>query len=215
MKRNVMKQRFFLPARPLGALTLIISFTMPTIPAAEGVESPIIALEFARSAADVEQVLAGRRDIIAAMVQSVRQDRIFILAYSAFLMVSCLLAWRRWRKGIVLAGLGLGLAAAIFDYLENGALMAILEGTPALWPAALSDLTVYTYIKWGAITGVFLLLGTFIRAVNVLGKLIFGLSIGATVFLLGSLFAPQLSLAFAMLIALLFLLWWIWMIFER
>ena len=84
-----MKKRYFLPALPFGALTLIIAFTMPKIPVAAGVKSPIVELEFARSVADVEKVLAGRADIVEALVQSVMQDRFFLLAYSAFLVISC------------------------------------------------------------------------------------------------------------------------------
>lgn len=209
-----MKKRHFLPALPFGALTLIVAFSMPRIPVAEGVKSPIVELEFARTVADVEKVLAGRADIIEAMVQSVVQDRLFLVAYSAFLVVSCYLAWRRWRSNSLLAGIGLGVAAAFFDYLENGVLMDILGGTPAQWSSLLPLLAVYTYIKWGAIAGVFCLLGWYVRRVNVLGRILFGLAIGAIVFMLGSFAAPALAVAFALVTGLLFLFWWIWMIFE-
>ena len=209
-----MKKRHFLPALPFGALTLIVSFSMPRIPVAEGVKSPIVELEFARTVADVEKVLAGRADIIEAMVRSVVQDRLFLVAYSAFLVVSCYLAWRRWRSNSLLAGIGLGVAAAFFDYLENGVLMDILGGTPAQWSSLLPLLAVYTYIKWGAIAGVFCLLGWYVRRVNVLGRILFGLAIGAIVFMLGSFAAPALAVAFALVTGLLFLFWWIWMIFE-
>lgn len=209
-----MKKRYFLPALPFGALTLIIAFTMAKIPVAEGIKSPVVELEFARSTGDIEKVLAGRADIVEAMVLNVLQDRIFLLAYSAFLIVSCLLAWRKWRQNALVAGAGLGVAAGVFDHLENSVLMIILRGTEADWPAALPDLMIYTYLKWGAIAGVFILLGWFVRAVNVLGRLFFSLASGAGVFLLASIVSPQLSVAFALLIGLLFLFWWIWMIFE-
>ncbi len=210
-----MKKRYFLPALPFGALTLIIAFTMPEIPVAAGVKSPIVELEFARSVADVEKVLAGRADIVEALVQSVLQDRFFLLAYSAFLVISCYLAWRRWRHNALLSGIGMGVAAAVFDHLENGMLMDILRGTSAEWPALLPMLAIYTYIKWGAIAGVFCLLGWYVREVNILGRMIFGLAVGAVVFMLGSIVAPQLSVVFALFIGLLFLFWWIWMIFEK
>ncbi|MFZ4426832.1 MAG: hypothetical protein ACOYOO_06715 [Saprospiraceae bacterium] len=210
-----MKKRYFLAALPFGALTLIIAFTMPEIPVAAGVKSPIVELEFARSVADVEKVLAGRADIVEALVQSVLQDRFFLLAYSAFLVISCYLAWRRWRHNALLSGIGMGVAAAVFDHLENGMLMDILRGTSAEWPALLPMLAIYTYIKWGAIAGVFCLLGWYVREVNILGRMIFGLAVGAVVFMLGSIVAPQLSVVFALFIGLLFLFWWIWMIFEK
>lgn len=210
-----MKKRHFLPALPFGALTLIIAFTMPKIPIAAGVKSPIVELEFARSVADVEKVLAGRADIVEALVRSVLQDRFFLLAYSTFLVVSCYLAWRRWRHNMLLAGIGMGVAAALFDHLENRALMGILQGTSVEWPSLLPMLAVYTYIKWGAIAGVFFLLGWYVRGINVLGRMVFGLAIGAVVFMLGSIAAPALAVVFALFIGLLFLFWWIWMIFER
>lgn len=209
-----MKKRHFLPALPFGALTLIIAFTMPRIPVAEGVKSPIVELEFARTVTDVEKVLAGRADIVEAMVRSVVQDRFFLLAYSAFLVISCYLAWRRWRTNSLLTGIGLGVAAAIFDHLENSVLMGILGETSVQWPALLPLLAVYTYVKWGAIAGVFCLLGWYVRRVNILGQIFFGLSVGAVVFMLGSFAAPVLAVAFSLIIGLLFLLWWIWMIFE-
>lgn len=209
-----MKKRHFLPALPFGALTLIIALSMPGIPAAEGIKSPIVELEFARSIADVEKVLAGRADIVEAMVLSVRQDSIFLLAYSAFLMISCYLAWRRWRSNALLAGIGLGIAAAVFDYLENGVLMGILGGTPAEWPSLLPSLAIYTYIKWGAIAVVFYLLGWYVRRVNFLGRIFFGLAVGAIMFMLGSFAVPTLAIVFALVTGVLFLFWWIWMIFE-
>jgi hypothetical protein len=209
-----MKKRHFLPALPFGALTLIIAFTMPRIPVAEGVKSPIVELEFARTIGDVEKVLAGRADIVEAMLRSVVQDRFFLLAYSAFLVVSCYLAWRRWRANSLLTGIGLGVAAAIFDHLENGMLMGILRGTSAEWSTLLPVLAVYTYVKWGAIAGVFCLLGWYVRRVNILGRVFWGLSVGAMVFMLGSFAVPVLAVAFSLVIGLLFLFWWIWMIFE-
>lgn len=209
-----MKKRYFLPALPLGALTMIVALTMPEIPVSEGVKSPIVELEFARTVADVEKVLAGRADIVEAMVRSVVQDRFFLLAYSTFLIVSCYLAWRRWRSNTLLVGIGLGVAAALFDHFENSVLMGILGGTSAQWPSLLPLLAVYTYIKWGAIAGVFCLLGWYVRRVNTLGRIFFGLSVGAMVFMLGSFAAPVLAVAFALVIGLLFLFWWIWMIFE-
>ncbi len=209
-----MKKRHFLPALPFGALTLIVAFTMPEIPVAEGVKSPIVELEFARTVADVEKVLAGRGDIIEALVQSVLKDRIFLLAYSAFLAISCYLAWRRWRHNILLTGIGLAIAAAIFDHLENGVLLGILRGTPSEWPLQLTMLAVYTYVKWGAIAGVFCLLGWYVRGINILGRIFFGLAVGAVICMLGSFIVPLLAIVFALFIGLLFLFWWIWMIFE-
>lgn len=210
-----MKKRYFLPALPFGALTLIVALTMPKVPVAEGVKSPIVELEFARSVTDVEKVLAGRADIVEAMVRSVVQDRIFLLAYSAFLVMSCYLAWRRWRSNLLLAGIGLAVAAAIFDHLENGMLMSVLRGTSAEWASFLPLLAVYTYLKWGAIAGVFCLLGWYVRKVNILGRIFFGIAVGAVVFMLGSFAAPLLAVAFALVIGLLFMFWWVWVIFER
>ncbi|MCB9284626.1 MAG: hypothetical protein H6563_11165 [Lewinellaceae bacterium] len=201
-----MKNRPFLLALPFGLLTLVLALTMPSIPRETGVRNPIVELEFARSAADVQQVLGTGEEVREATLQSVRADRFFLLAYSAFLAVSCFLSWRKKRQWGLLLGIVLSVAAAIFDHFENQQLFQILRSPDADWPSFLSLLSIFTWIKWGAIAAVFLLLGWSYKDLNRFGRVFLAFAGFTALIAVEAVFLPVLVVPFSTLVALLFLL---------
>lgn len=199
-----MEKRFLAPVVLLGVLTLVLAATMPKVPAVQGVQSTILELEFARDTADVEKILGGREDIRTALIENIRADRFFLLAYSAYLILSCLLLWRRRQNLLLLYGVGLSIAAGVFDHFENGQLMGIVTNPPGAWTDFLPLLTVFTWLKWGALTAVFLLLGWFLQREGLPGKILFALAIAAAVILGASVFMPALVMPYFSLLTLLF-----------
>lgn len=219
-----MKTRPFLPALPFGLLTLILSLMMPDIPAAPGVRNPIVELEFARNADGVKQVLgvAGQEvaeplsgPMVDAFFTNIRADRFFLLAYSSFLAVTCLLAWRQRRRPRFIFAAVLAVVAAVLDHLENGQLLAILETPEREWSVHLAALAAFTWGKWSSITLVFLILGWFWMNSDRLGRIIMVVSwFAAIAALLGAIF-PGVALIFSLIIALLFLMLFVWEILYR
>ena len=208
-----MKNRPFLLALPFGLLTLVLALTMPSIPKETGVRNPIVELEFARSAADVKQVLGTGEEVREATIQSVRADRFFLLAYSAFLALSCFLAWRLQRKWWLWLGAGLSVTAAVFDHLENQQLLQILESADLDGPPFLTLLSIFTWIKWGAIAAVFLLLGWSFKDLNRFGRVFLAFAGFVALIAVEAVFFPILVVPFSILVAFLFLLLFLFQLF--
>ncbi|MBK8492878.1 MAG: hypothetical protein IPL49_18830 [Saprospirales bacterium] len=164
-----MKKRPFLLALPFGLLTLVLALTMPSIPKEAGIKNPIVELEFARSAADVHQVLGTGEEVREATFRNVHADRFFLLAYSAFLAVSSFLVARMRRKPWGWIGVSLAVIAAVYDTLENQQLLYILMKPDTEWGPFLFRLSIFTWIKWGAITAAFLFLGWSFKDLNRFG----------------------------------------------
>lgn len=95
-----------------------------------GVDSPVIAFEFARTQADLVAVFGEtgdplRSERIQAMDQGNRVDFAYMAAYSAFIALFFCAAWRKTKRTIWLLFASIGLLAGISDAVENTILFAI------------------------------------------------------------------------------------------
>ncbi|MBK7407234.1 MAG: hypothetical protein IPJ40_03585 [Saprospirales bacterium] len=104
-----------------------------------------------------------------ATFRNVHADRFFLLAYSAFLAVSSFLVARMRRKPWGWIGVSLAVIAAVYDTLENQQLLYILMKPDTEWGPFLFRLSIFTWIKWGAITAAFLFLGWSFKDLNRFG----------------------------------------------
>jgi hypothetical protein len=206
-----MRKQPFLWALLAGVATAVLIATFPSIPKAPGVRSPIVELEFARSVAEVATI-TGNYDaaITEAFRSNIAHDRWFILAYTGFLALSCASAWRIRRHYWLIAGVGLAVAAGIFDHIENSALLNLLDSNNSRPEQHLAELHRFTWLKWGSIVAVFLCLATFQWYSGRVGR-------GMTVFAILTAFAamsawfnPAAVLPFTGLISFEFLLLYIW-----
>jgi hypothetical protein len=150
------------PRRFAGALaTLAAPLILMTLwgwirsaPDERGFRLPVVALELARTPAEV-QALAGdlgspRRAHFRADVQF---DFLTIAVYGLFyLALSAALAGRSFRLAVWLAALAAPLVAgaALYDLLENFRLLSVLDLPAAApeMPARLADLAGATFWKW-------------------------------------------------------------------
>lgn len=179
----------------LGAVLLVV---MPSEGhrLAPGFHTPIIAFEFARSAADIEGVfgpgLADQRaPLLDAMDLGNRIDFLFLLAYGDFLLLVCLAVASESAGALRVAariGALCSVVAEVCDALENVQLLAITaslrEGTDYGEP--LARLGVFTWGKWGGLLIAFsclvpwlwragrwgrvVALGTFVAVASALGS---------------------------------------------
>lgn len=121
-----------------GLATLVISMLFGRVPGLvpcgpSGGAGAVIALELARSAADVTALFGGepcRSALIAAQRHALWIDMLaFIPAYAVFLL-SAVVALRRSGLGLAMLGLNLFMIAATLDWLEGAILFRILGEFP-------------------------------------------------------------------------------------
>ncbi len=120
-----------------------------------GIDSPVIAFEFARTQADLVAVFGEvgdplRQERIQAMDQGNRVDFAYMAAYSAFIALFFLSAYRRSQRRIWLLFAGLGVLAGVSDAVENTILfqitadLRVAEGLAWLaYPVHLKFLSLY------------------------------------------------------------------------
>ena len=116
-----------------------------------GYGAPVLALEFARSEADLFAVFGAEGDPLqvarlAAMRAGNEQDYVFMLLYGAFLASGCYALWRELRRRWLLIAVALPILAALCDAYENWLLLDIQAAftlgdySPAMaslpWPVA-------------------------------------------------------------------------------
>lgn len=169
-----MRDRPFLTSAILGLgvilMTLVLTLVgpRPTAPLPDGYLTPILALEFARSTADVAQILGAdetqQRATAAAFDMVNRLDFIYIIFYGLMLLMFAVVAHRltgdRWALGA--AALAVVVMAA--DVLENLQLLAITrEFGIADIEDNLSRLWGWTWFKWGGLAVCLLLLVPVLR----------------------------------------------------
>ena len=179
-----MKTRPFLLSGVIGVALIAISVIITLIgpgrsdKLADGFFSPVIAFEFATKAEDVSQIFddadsPALEKMVLRMTNSTRLDFLFLILYGAFLFtfsVKCTLL--TGNQLYYLAAL-LSIVAPIFDVLENLELLSImtlLKGGDFI--SQLRYLHFYTWIKWGALALIFLLLTPFFRSAGKFGRLI-------------------------------------------
>lgn len=190
-----MKQRPFIISGLIGLAVILMSIiSLLVFPQAspgqiDDIRSPIIAFEFAQTAAEINILFgpngsAEQAEMAQKMDQGNRLDYLYMLLYSAFLFSFAVLAAKQSGQKWVYAGAVLALLALIGDALENVQLLAITANLQSGdFVDALARLHWFTWLKWGSLAAYFLLMAVWFWGNGRFGKLI---SIaGVFTFLLG------------------------------
>ncbi len=158
----------------------------------KGFYTPILAFEFVQSPDEVERMFGfpGTREhstMLASMDLGNRLDYLYMLLYTSFLFFFSRACARTTGRRHYYAGSGLSIVILMADALENVQLLKItakMAGSDIA--GALVFLHVFTWIKWGGIAVVFLILalyffrgGSSSKTIAVLGVVSFLLSVGA------------------------------------
>jgi len=154
------------------------SFTNASLPV-RGVSDPVVALQMARDAADVEAIM-GEAPSADREVMRVKQyvDFALIAGYLGLaLTIASALARARHRRLALVMG-GLAVLAALADALENlGTLRAVNLSLGQLTPVTLDALRLTSIVKWNLLLSANTLLATvtvarrqwYLRAAGLLG----------------------------------------------
>ena len=137
------------------------SFTNASLPV-RGVADPVVALQMARNAAEVESIM-GEAPSADREVMRVKQyvDFALIAGYLAVaLIIAVSLARTRHRRLALVIG-GIGVLAALADVLENlGTLRVVNLTLGQLTPVTLDALHLASIIKWNLLLSANTLLAT-------------------------------------------------------
>jgi hypothetical protein len=168
--------RPFIKSGTIGLLVFVMSIILMTVfphkapSMMEGFVTPIIAFEFVQTPQEVNQLFgpedsAVRQDMIAAMDLGNRLDYIYMCLYAAFLLLFSLGVVKvTGKKGYYLGAI-LALVVLAGDSLENVQLLRITSKLATQnFENELRWLHYFTWLKWGGIAVIFLvLLPYFIR----------------------------------------------------
>lgn len=198
----------------LISIALLISGPRQTGELAEGFVTPIIAFEFARSNDDVRLIFfdnAGQllTESVDAVKFGTQLDFLFMAVYGLFLLTFSLTSISLTGNRLFYIAAVLSILAPIFDLLENLQLLSILSQLEnGSFIQELQRLQLFTWLKWGCLSLVFLVLmpffqktGGFGRFIAFIAALTFGLGISAYILpgMLNELFALSVSVLFLLL----------------
>ncbi len=162
--------RPFMKVGYVGLMVILMSIILlnifpskaPKLP--EGFFTPIIAFEFIQTKAEVFQMFVHtdgsvRQDMVAAMDLGNRLDYIYMVLYSLFLFLFCLKCAKLSEKKFYFIGAVISLAILAGDAMENIQLLGITTGIETgIFDLYLNRLFLFTWVKWGGIAAVFLVL---------------------------------------------------------
>jgi len=162
--------RPFLKAGYLGLLVfamsiiLLIIFPSKASRLPDGFFTPVIAFEFIETPAEVFQMFAStdgtiHQAMVAAMNLGNELDFIYMVLYSTFLLLFCLKCAEISSQKFYYMGAVIAVAVLFADALENIQLMGITTNLDTgNFKQFLAWLHVFTWIKWGGISAIFLVL---------------------------------------------------------
>jgi len=177
-------RRPFLLSGVIGIALIVIGVIITVIgpgrsdELADGFFSPVIAFEFATEAEDVIQVFGEansptREEIVHTITNSTRLDFLFLILYGSFLFTFSITCASLTGNRVYYLPALLSVVAPIFDVLENLQLLSIMgQLGGGDFVSELSYLRFYTWVKWGALALIFLLLIPFFRTVGKFGRFI-------------------------------------------
>ena len=149
-----------------GVLQAVFPSAMGTLP--PGLRTPVLALEIARSAEEMEAIF--RSDVPGQPTRWVEQvdagnraDFAFIVLYTAFLIFA-VRAFESTISGRGRAAIALALLAGSADVVENLNLLAITARLGSDYSRALFVLTIATWVKWLSLAACLALLSPALRA---------------------------------------------------
>lgn len=180
---------------------------------ADGFFSPVIAFEFATEPEDIIQVFGeanspAREAIVRSMTNSIRLDFLFLILYGAFLFTFSITCASLTGNRVYYLPALLSVVAPIFDVLENLQLLSIMGQIGGIdFVSELPNLHFYTWMKWGALALIFLLLIPFFRTAGTFGRFLSTFAVVPFVLGILAFFKPGLSTElFALSIVLMFIL---------
>ncbi len=160
----------FLKAGYVGLLVIVMSIILviifpskaPRMP--DGFFTPIIAFEFIETKAEVFQLFATtdgtiRQTMVDAMDLGNQLDFIYMSLYSLFLLIFCVKCAQISSKKFYYMGAVIAVVVLSADALENIQLLGITANLETGdFKQYLAWLHLFTWIKWGGITVIFLVL---------------------------------------------------------
>jgi len=165
--KNYLKNHPFAPTGlfifPILALAFFMEFYLPS-GAPEGYKSFIIAFEFARAPAEIQNLFSGLSpETIKNIDKANYIDFGFMLTYSLFLGLMFKKAASVFKRRWLLWGVLLSAFIFLTDFIENILLLNItkiyLSGTEiAILMPILKNLHLITWLKWGGLAVAFVLL---------------------------------------------------------
>lgn len=177
-----MTERPFLLSGAIGVAVIVIgvvvTITSPGRSAElnKGFYTPVLALEFASESEDIfrifiDQSSAVRVEIVRAMTISTYIDFLFLVLYGAFLFSFSVVCESLTGNRLYFLIALISLFAPLFDMLENLQMLSIMEQleNEGLF-FELQFLQFSTWVKWGVLTLVFLLLVPFLYASGKFGR---------------------------------------------
>lgn len=153
------------------AMSIALLFVFPSksniVSMPEGFINPIVAFEFAETQADIELLFGDsdfldRSKIIKAMDMGNKLDYIYMLLYSLFLGLFSLTCAKITKQKKFYAPAGLSVVVLVADATENFYLLKITSklGTADI-AGELYALHYMTWIKWGGLALIFMLLAPY------------------------------------------------------
>ena len=180
----------------------------------DGFSTPVIAFEFVKSQSEVYKLfgLTGSLDqlsmtqsMIRAMDLGNRLDYIYMVLYTAFLFFFSFVCAKNTRQKYYYAASFLSFAILIADAMENMQLLRITAKIASRdFGKELFFLHWFTWIKWGGITLVFLILSSYFFKGSIYSKIIAAMGISSFIlsvlaYLNRSVFNELLGLSVALM----------------
>jgi hypothetical protein len=168
----------------VGLLVLVMSVVLlavfpskaPRMP--DGFFTPIIAFEFIETNAEVFQMFVStdatiRQEIVNAMDLGNRLDYIYMCLYSLFLLLFSVTCAKISGKKFYYIGAAIStlvLAGDIFENIQLLGITAQLEN--GNFDALLTRLHIFTWVKWGGMALIFVILFFWFKKGNLFSKII-------------------------------------------
>ena len=179
----------------------------------DGLKTPILGFEFAQSTHDIYGIFYNEignidQNIVASMDLGNILDFVYMIQYSLFLMLFCLITFRLTKKYVLFIPAFLSILALAGDALENSQLLGITTNLASGdYMHQLFYLHYFTWIKWASLSLIFLMLPLFIYRKGLLSKIC--VILGSVIFGLGAVSFFHRSIAnelFSLSIAIMFIL---------
>ena len=213
--------RPFIKAGIVGLLVIVMSivllavFPSKAVRLPDGFFTPIIAFEFIETKAEVFQLFVAtdgsvRGSMIHAMDLGNRLDYIYMCLYSLFLLLFAVKCGQISGKKYYYIGAAVALLVLFADAFENIQLLGITAGIDSGdFGAQLVRLHIFTWVKWGGISAIFMVLAPwfmkgsmFSRVIGVTGIVSFILGIVSFLHrsIINEIFGLSVALMFILMI---------------
>jgi len=177
----------------LIVMSIVLMIVMPhkvrRLP--DGFKTPVLAFEFAQSTKDTYGIFYDENGHISQGVVSSMDlgnilDFIYMVQYSLFLLLFCLITFRLTKKYVLFIPALLSLLALAGDVLENIQLLQITSLLESgIYEKQLFYLHYFTWLKWASLSLIFLMIPLFIYKKGILST--FTLLLGLAIFALGAI----------------------------